>query len=186
MQRKLWLFATICLACYPVMYLIMHFLAAQVDLSSQQTLRHECSKMVVILAGLGTIIYCAYSNPGIRLLSLGLGSICLRVLKMGTNLLQATEDMLSVVVLAMILSEIAIMVWWCILSWKLRKINQLLQKYRRPKEYVEALQGLKEAASLETLSARYSILIDKWPQFEPVSSQEYSAIKEQSFSKKNT
>ncbi len=124
--HKYWLFSSLCmLVLFPLIVLgFMVTLSKQIDIP--ESVLYECLIYVILgILSLWLIWYCAYKNPGTRLLTFWLfTSPIKRITQIGQELSESSD----VLIIIPLIIESGIFLWWYLLSLKLRKINKARQK----------------------------------------------------------
>ena len=91
-----------------------------------ESVLYECLIYVTFgILSLWLIWYCAYKNPGTRLLTFWL---VMSPIKRITNIGQKLSEPSGVLIIIALVIENGIFLWWYLLSLKLRKINKARQK----------------------------------------------------------
>ena len=181
--RKLWLRVNFfCSIVYPVIAAVV-LLLLNYQGSFWQTLLTLAMTLVLAFFVLAIpfyiLYYCAYAKPGTRLLT---WVLCLSPIGIGYNVFNTFKEGWDIGRDAWFTLAVSLVVfsWTYVLNLRLRKINKVLQVQEgyACTEFHQELLLMKNTLSLEVLDYAYHQLVDKWPQWEYISSLEYKRKKQ--------
>lgn len=123
--RKHWLLSSVCCFIFHPLAVGALFAVLSIGLSIPEDF--FIGVLIEMLGGLFFLLviwHCAYRKCGTKLLSFYLfGSSAKGLASMAKNVTEADDGCL----IAFAVLDIVFFVWWCLMSWKLRKVNKSIQ-----------------------------------------------------------
>ncbi len=130
--RKHWLFSTASLLIfYPLaLFAFFSFLSTRISIS-EEALIEPLAYAIAGLIPLWLIWHCAYRKHGTKLLSFWM---VVSPIKMLASIVGCLKEPCNLWVIAFILLDVAIFLWWWLLSFKMKAVNKTIQERLSPRD----------------------------------------------------